>query len=367
MPVYADPTGGAAVRAPDLQTWTTALVEQLGTPGDIAADVATVLVASDRRGIASHGTARLARYAMHVEQGTMDPASRPELLRGRPAMAVFDAHNGWGHHAGRVAVDAAISGARTAGSFTAVVRDSNHYGIAGWYALRMADAGLIGISLTNSSPLLAPTRALEPMLGSNPIAVAAPAGQYDHFCLDMATSTIPRGRIEVAARRGEMLQPSWAINAEGEPAYTPEEALSGALLPLGGCEDTGGYKGYGLSLLVDILTGVLGGTTPGPLIAPLFSSEHGVVDLSQTFIAIDPELLDEPGQFEKRMEHEIELLVGARTAGNAPGRVLIPGEPEAAAERRSDEHGVSLDRVHLESLQALAERYDVPLPETTPL
>ena len=367
MPVYADPAGGLAIGAAELESWTAALIERLGTPADIATDVATVLVASDRRGIASHGTARLPRYAIHVEQGTMDPAARPELLRERAAMAFFDAHNGWGHHAGRVAADAAIRGARSAGSFTAVVRDSNHFGIAGWYALRIADAGLIGVSLTNSSPLVAPTRALEPMLGSNPIAVAAPAGQYDHFCLDMATSTIPRGRIEVAARRGEVLQPSWAIDRDGQPAITPEAALEGALLPLGGCEETGGYKGYGLTLLVDILTGVLSGSTPGPLIAPLFSSEHGPVDLAQTIMAIDPDMLDEPGAFEKRMEHEIELLVGARTAPNAPGRVLIPGEPEAGAERRSEEHGVSLDRGHHESLLELGERYDLPLPEATPL
>ena len=367
MPVYADPVGGVAVGAPELQAWTIRLVERLGTPTDIAADVAAVLVASDRRGIASHGTARLPRYAAHIERGTMDASARPEQLRARAAVAFFDAHNGWGHHAGRVAVDAAIAGARAAGSFTAVIRGSNHFGIAGWYALRVADAGLIGISLTNSSPLVAPTRALDPMLGSNPIAVAAPAGQYDHFCLDMATSTIPRGRIEVAARRGETLQPSWAIDRDGLPAITPEEAIQGALLPLGGCEETGGYKGYGLTLLVDILTGVLSGSTAGPLIAPLFSSVHGRVDLGQTFIAIDPEALDEPGAFEKRMEHEIELLVGARTAPNAPGRVLIPGEPEAAAERRADEHGISLDQGHLGDLSELAERYGVPLPETTPL
>jgi L-2-hydroxycarboxylate dehydrogenase (NAD+) len=367
MPVYADPVGGVTVRAPELYTWTAALVERLGTPADIAADVATILVSSDRRGIASHGTARLPRYAAQIERGKMDPSARPEQIRARPAMVLFDAHNGWGHHAGRVAVDATIAGARAAGSFTAVVRDSNHFGIAGWYALRIADAGLVGISLTNSSPLVAPTRGLDPMLGSNPIAVAAPAGQYDHFCLDMATSTIPRGRIEVAARRGEQLQPSWAIDRDGLPALTPQEAFEGALLPLGGCEESGGYKGYGLTLLVDILTGVLSGSTPGPLIAPLFSAEHGALDLGQTFMAIDPEALDEPGAFEKRMEHEIELLVGARTAPNAPGRVLIPGEPEAAAERRSDERGISLDQGHLESLAELAERYELPLPETTPL
>jgi L-2-hydroxycarboxylate dehydrogenase (NAD+) len=367
MPVYADPVGGVAIRVDTLVSWTASLVECLGTPADIAADVAVILVASDRRGIASHGTARLSRYAALIERGIMDPRARPESVRDKPALALFDAHNGWGHHASRIAVDAAIAGARTAGSFTAVVRNSNHYGIAGWYALRIADAGFIGVSLTNTSPLVAPTRALDPLLGTNPIAVAAPAGQYDHFCLDMATSTIPRGRIEVAARRGEQLQPSWAIDADGHPAITPDAAFAGALMPLGGCEATGGYKGYGLTLLVDILTGVLSGSTAGPLIAPLFSPEHGSSDLGQTFMAIDPDALDEPGAFSKRMEHEIELLVGARTAADAPGRVLIPGEPEAEAERHADVRGVALDKEHFENLRDLASRYDVPLPEATAL
>ena len=217
MPTYADPEGGRTVPALALQSWTAALLEVFETPTDIAADVAEVLVASDRRAIASHGTARLPQYLALIEAGTMDPAARPEALRSKAAVGLFDAHNGWGHHASRVAMDAAIEGARTSGSFTAVVRNSNHYGIAGWYALRAADAGLIGISMTNTSPLVAAARGVKPVLGTNPLAVAAPAGARGHFCLDMATSTITRGRIEVASRRHEELQPGWAIDADGRP------------------------------------------------------------------------------------------------------------------------------------------------------
>ena len=361
MPVYADPSGGLAVPAGLLQAWTARLVESLGTPRDIAADVAEVLVASDRRGIASHGTARLPNYIALIEAGVMDPGARPVVDGGRPALTRFDARNGWGHHAGRVALDAAIEAARDLGLAATTVRNSNHYGIAGWYALRAAAAGLIGISLSNTSPLVAPTRARQPLIGTNPIALAAPAGRFGSFCLDMATSTIPRGRIEVAARRGELLPVGWAIDAEGRPATTPEAALGGALHPLGGEEATGGHKGYGLSLAVDLLTGVLAGAAFGPNIVGLFSTD-GPSDLGQTFIVIDPAAVDAPGAFESRLEGYLDQLVAAPTIPDAPGRVLVPGEPEAEAERRSDERGVMLDPVHAKHLVELGDRFGIPFP-----
>ncbi len=365
MPTYADPTGGRALPADSLRAWTAAVLERHQTPPDIAADVAEVLVAADRRAIASHGTARLPQYVALIEAGTMDPGARPERSRAKAAIGLFHAHNGWGHHASRVAMDAAIEGATELGSYTAVVRGSNHFGIAGWYALRAADAGLIGISMTNASPLVAATRGVDPVLGTNPLAVAAPAGKRGHFCLDMATSTITRGKVEVASRRQEELQPGWAIDADGQPTTDPGAAFEGALLPLGGVEETGGYKGYGLTLLVDILTGVLGGSTAAPCIIPLFSTQDGAADLGQVFIAIDPAAIDEPGAFETRLETELDLLVRSRTATGAPGRVLIPGEPEAEAERRSEERGVVMDVEHHANLVELGTRAGVPFPKTS--
>jgi LDH2 family malate/lactate/ureidoglycolate dehydrogenase len=264
-------------------------------------------------------------------------------------------------------MDAAIAGAADTGSYTAVVRASNHFGIAGWYALRAADAGFIGVSMTNASPLVAATRGIDPLLGTNPLAVAAPAGRHGRFCLDMATSTITRGKVEVASRRHEVLQPGWAIDAEGRPTTDPAAAFEGALLPLGGTEATGGHKGYGLTLLVDILTGVLGGSTAAPLIAPLFSTEGGEADLGQVFMAIDPDAINEPGAFEARLEHELDLLTEARTAPDAPDRILIPGEPETAAERRSDERGVVMDVEHHQSLLDIGARAGLPFPDTTPI
>jgi LDH2 family malate/lactate/ureidoglycolate dehydrogenase len=361
MPVYSDPRDGLSVAVEDLRAWTQTLIEAIGTPSDIASDVADVLLVSDRRGIASHGTARLPNYVALVEAGVLEPAARPVRDAGKPALARFDAGNGWGHHAGRVAVDWAIDAARELGAATAVVRNSNHYGIAGWYALRAAAAGLIGISLSNTSPLVAPTRARQPLIGTNPIAIAAPAGTFGSFCLDMATSTVPRGRIEVAARRGELLPMGWAIDQEGRPARTPEAALAGALHPLGGEESTAGYKGYGLSLAVDLLTGVLGGATFGPNIIGLFSTE-APSDLGQAYVVLDPAAIDEAGAFERRLESYFEQLISAPTAPEAAGRVLIPGEPEAEADRVAADRGIVIDTAHAQNLVALGDRLGVPFP-----
>ncbi len=363
MPVYDDPVDAHLLDPSILRVWTAALVRGVGTPADIADDVAEVLLASDMRAIASHGTARLTQYVSLVEAGVMDPIARPVIVRERPALVLMSAQNGWGHHACRVAMDLAIERARTQGTATVVVRRSNHYGIAGWYALRAAAQGLIGVSLTNSSPLVAPTRARVPLLGTNPIAVAAPAGRFGTFCLDMATSTVPRGRIEVAARRGWALPVGWAMDTDGRPATTPEAALAGSLHPLGGEEASGGYKGYGLALVVELLTGILGAAAFGPNIVSLFSTHEGPADLGETFLAIDPGAIDDaPGGFERRLETLLAQLVEAPLAPDAPGPVLVHGAPEADAERRAAERGIAVDGQHYRSLVALGERLRVPVP-----
>jgi L-2-hydroxycarboxylate dehydrogenase (NAD+) len=366
MPVYADPEDARVLSVEVLRGWTEQIAVALGTPEAIARDVAEILLSADRRGIASHGTARLPNYAALVQAGVMLADARPQIQLEKAALAWFDAGNGWGHHAGRVAIDWAISRARDSGAAVALVRNSNHYGIAGWYALRAAAAGMIGLSFTNSSPLVAPTRALRPLIGTNPIAMAAPAGRYGTFCLDMATSTVPRGRIEVAARRGESLPVGWAIGPDGRPATTPETALAGALLPLGGLEETAGYKGYGLSVMVDILTGVVAGAAFGPHIVGLFSTGQPS-DLGHSFWVIDPAAVDPTGGFPSRLEAYLDALVSAETQPDAPGRVLIPGEPETAAERRADQRGVVLDPEHFRALDELSSRLGVPSPPPSTL
>ena len=366
MAVYQDPLDGAVVSAEALLTWTKALLERIGTPPDIAEDVAEVLVASDLRGISSHGTARLAQYLKLVSADVLDPSARPVKEKGKPAIARFNANNGWGQHAARIATDDAMERAGELGAAISIVRNNNQYGIAGWYAMRMARRGLIGVSLTNAGAMVAPTRSRVRMLGTNPIAVAAPAGRFGMVVLDMATSTVPRGRIEVAARRGESIPRGWAIAPDGSAALTPETALAGALQPLGGEEETGGYKGYGLALIVEMLTGVLGNATCGPHIMGLFSTA-GNSDLGQFLMAIDPAAIEGDDGFESRLESLLLDLTSAPRTPNAPGPVLYPGQPEAERSAYQEAHGIALDRSVYDSLAALALEHVVPFPAVSAL
>jgi len=335
-----------------------AVCRALETPDDIAADVATILVAADRRGIPSHGTARLPSYVALIDAGVMDARARPAIDAGRGAFVRFDAGNGWGHHAGRIAIDWAIESARTTGIALASAHNANHYGIAGWYSLRAAGAGMIGLSMTNTTGVVAPTRSSVGLIGTNPIAIAAPAGHRAPFSLDMATSTVPRGKIEVAERRGTPIPLGWAIDADGRPTTDPSAALVGALMPLGGREETAGYKGYGLALAVDVLTGVLAGATFGKRIAGLFDT-NAPSDLGQLFLVIDPGAIGDAAAFGERLGDYLDGLTAAPMAPDAPGRVLVPGEPEVAAEAASRTAGVAVDPEHLAGLAALADRFGI--------
>jgi LDH2 family malate/lactate/ureidoglycolate dehydrogenase len=191
--------------------------------------------------------------------------------------------------------------------------------------------------------------------------LAAPAGRFGTLVVDMATSTIPRGRIEVAERRGERLPVGWAIGPDGSPATAPKDALEGALLPLGGKEETGGYKGYGLALIVEVLTGILGDAAFGPNIVGLFSTA-GRSNLGQFFVAIDPGAIDEPSAFEARLERLLELLTGAPLIPDAPGPVLYPGQPEAERAKKQARDGIVIDPEHHSSLVELGRRYGIAFP-----
>ncbi len=352
------------VDAASLRAWTAAIVRRVGTPDDIAADVAEVLVAGDLRGVASHGTFRLPVYTALSEAGVIAVAARPSRDGGTKVLRRWNGADGWGPHAGRILMDDAIERARELGMAASIAHHASHFGIAGWYSMRAAAQGLIGMTLTNASPLVAPTRSRERMLGTNPIAVAAPAGRFGTFVLDMATSAVTWGRVLVADRRGQELPRGAAIDGDGRPTTAAATVLrAGALQPLGGEEDTAGYKGYGLAMMVDVLTGVLAGANFGSRVIP-FSTTRGPSDLGQLFLAIDPATIADG--FEDRLEALCEELRSAPLKPDAPGPVLIPGQPEAALELEQLRTGIRLEAGHWEGLRGLGERLGVPFPARPP-
>jgi LDH2 family malate/lactate/ureidoglycolate dehydrogenase len=322
------------------------------------------LVASDLRGIESHGVARLEQYVAAIDAGVLDPRATPEIVQQGAVTALVDAHNGLGHVAGVFAMRLAIAKAQSADVGVVSLRHSNHYGIAGYYAMMALEEDLIGLSLTDSSPLVAPTGGRTPMLGTNPIAFAAPSGGPLPFVLDMATSTVPRGRIEVAARKNIPLSQGWALDAEGRPTLDALAAMAGALLPLGGAVESAGYKGYGLATMVEVLTGVLSGSLYGPLIAKLWEVERPS-DLGQFFMAVRPAAFGPLAGFHQRLQHLQDLLKHGPLAVGAT-EILLAGEKEQRATADNRRAGIPVHPTVVARLEELGARANLgPLPRLT--
>jgi LDH2 family malate/lactate/ureidoglycolate dehydrogenase len=338
-----------------LREYTAAILRGAGMDEGGADTTATVLVSSDARGIESHGVARLPQYVKLIEVGVLDPVATPTVERESATTALVNANNGMGHVAGDFAMRLAIAKAQAHDLGAVSVHNSNHYGIAGYYAMLALEHDLIGISLTNSSPLVAPTGGRRPIIGTNPIAIAVPTGGEIPFVLDMATSTVPVGRLEVYARKGLPLQPGWAVDATGQETLDAAAGRAGALLPLGGTAATGGYKGYGLGVMVDLLTGVLAGGRYGRNIAGLWDATEPS-DLGQFFLALNPAAFGPLESFGARAR---DLLQQLKESERAPGvdEILVAGEREQRAHVDARANGVRLYHTVVTALDALGQRF----------
>ncbi|MBU0705281.1 MAG: Ldh family oxidoreductase, partial [Chloroflexi bacterium] len=264
------------IQAEPLKDFSTQVFQKLGIPEEDARITADVLVAADLRGVDSHGVARLRRYVNGLRDGMMLARPEVEVMTETPVTALIDAGGGLGQPVSYRAMEQAIQKARDYGAGFVTVRNSNHYGIAGYYAMMALEHDCIGISMTNAAVLVVPTFGRDSMLGTNPIAVAAPAGEERPFVLDMATSTVPRGKLEVYNRLEKPIPSGWATDETGAPTDDAGRVLenfkqraSGGLLPLGGAgELLSGHKGYGLSLWVDIFCAVLSGAAYADTVYP---------------------------------------------------------------------------------------------------
>ncbi|CAG0916040.1 unnamed protein product [Notodromas monacha] len=296
----------------------------VGTDATAAASLANTLVAADERGHFSHGLNRLEMYVNDIKANTCDGSAIPVILKESPATAWVDGNNALGPVVGNFCMQLAINKAKQVGVGWVTAKGSNHYGIAGWYSEQAVAEGLVGISMTNTSPLVAPTRGKKPALGTNPLAVAAPGG----FNLDMATSAVAVGKLEIAHVKEAKIPPGWALDAQGNTATDPAKALPaarGVLLPLGGDELHSGYKGYGLGLMVDLFCGILGGSAYGPNIRMWLSADSRPANLGQCFAAIDPSCFS--SDYESSMKDLAKTLRSFEPV-DPEKSVLIAGDPE---------------------------------------
>ncbi|CAH2002820.1 unnamed protein product [Acanthoscelides obtectus] len=307
----------------------------VGMPEGNAAVIADNLLEADLRGLYSHGMNRLERYIKDVKQGSADGAATPVVVKESTSAAVVDGRNSMGSVVGTFCMDLAIEKAKATGIGIAVAFNSNHFGIAGIYAKQAIKQGCVGLIFSNTTPIMVPTRAKEPALGTNPLAMGAP-GKGDEFVLDIATTAVAIGKIEYYKRKNEPIPEGWALNEAGEVEIDPNVALkAGKLMPLGGTELNSGYKGFGLGMFVEILCGILSGSNYGPLI-PKWGANAENRNLGHCFIAIDPKHFT-PG-FEDRMTDLMDIIRNLEPVD--PKRpVLVPGDVERQHEEKVRKYG----------------------------
>ncbi len=318
-----------------LSSFITQIFQTFGLEQQAATICADNLVMADLRGIHSHGVARLKRYTDGMKTGVIYPLNQPEIIKQTPATATINGNNGLGQVAGHFATQIAIDKAKESGIGIVAVRNSNHYGIAGYYSNMMMQQGFLGISMTNSAPLVVPTFGKEMILGTNPVSLAAPTLKNRPFFLDMATSVVPRGKLEVYEREENNLPQGWAVDETGHVCADPGKVLynmlnriGGGILPLGGAgERYSGYKGYGMAMLVDILCGVLSGGAYANQVNATQNGKPAPAKVSHFFMALKIENFIEKKVFQNHLD---DLIDRVKHSAKAKGqdRIFIHGEKE---------------------------------------
>lgn len=350
-----------------LEKFMTEVLMKEGVPEKDAAIVSKVLITSDKRGIDSHGIGRFKPiYIDRIDSGILNPVTKVDIIKETPATAVLDGNNGMGHVISVEAMHLAIDKAKLCGIAMVAVRNTTHYGIAGYYALMATDCDMIGITGTNARPSIAPTFGVENMLGTNPLTIGLPTDEDFPFILDCATSITQRGKIESNARAGKKCPPGWVIGKDGKTMTDPDEILKGlvagtaALTPMGGIgEEYGGYKGYGYATVVEILSAAL---QDGK-----FMKELGGVDkkgnkipypLGHFFIAINPDFFMGREIFKRIAGNICREL---RNSQKMPGeeRIYTAGEKEFIAWKYRKQHGCPVPVSLQKQLSELRTRFSL--------
>lgn len=339
----------------EVEAFVREVLDAAGVAEEHAAVVAEALVRADLRGVDSHGVARLETYVRKFESGGFNPDPDVTVQDANDTVAWVDADGGPGQSAGTIAMEAAMERAAANGIGAAFVRNSNHFGTAAFYTQRAAEQDFVGLSMTNVGPDVVPYGGAEAFLGTNPISFSIPTDRSFPITLDMATSVVAMGKIDhVAAEEDTEIPAEWAVDDTGEPTTEPHEVA--ALRPVGG------PKGYGLGLVVDVLCGLLAGARPSPDIGPLYDRFDEPMRLGHTMVAIDVSTMMDPDEFRTRVGEYVDRLKAVPTQDGVE-EVLLPGELEARTRQENERDGVPLSQATLASLQELAERYDLSVPD----
>jgi LDH2 family malate/lactate/ureidoglycolate dehydrogenase len=320
------------------------------------------MVQTDLAGVDSHGVSMLMDYDESRRKGRLNLKARPRVVREGPASALVDADAGLGHPAAVMAMELAIGKARALQVGVASVFNSHHFGAAGYYAALASRAGMVGMVTSATRTIgVVPTRARVPVLGTNPIAFAAPARRNAPFLLDMATSAAAANKVKVYGLHGKQIPAGWVLDDEGEAVRDPEAALDilyrtkkGGLTPLGGTPEMSSHKGYGLALMAHILGGTLSGASFSP-IRVRTQKPQDPDRLGHFFLAIDPRAFRPEGAFEDDLDALIDVMHSTPPLDPAQP-VLVPGDPEAASREQRLREGIPLPDALREKIRAVCER-----------
>jgi L-2-hydroxycarboxylate dehydrogenase (NAD+) len=337
---------------------------KMGCSDEDASLATHVLLSADLRGIDSHGIARLSGYVRLWDVRRVNAEARVRIIHETPSTATVDGDSGLGLVVAPKAMKIAIEKARQAGTGWVSVQNSNHFGIAAVHAMLAVEEDMIGISMTNASPLVAPTFSIERLLGTNPICVAVPAGKQPAFVADLATTTAANGKLEILQRKSGVAPLGWIQDKSGHPSTDPHELkIGGALLPLGGDREHGSHKGYALGAVVDILSAVLSGANYGPWVPPFPAYVPMPTDMpgkgiGHFFGAMRIDAFRPAADFKQHMDKWIERFRSAKTAEGF-SQVLIPGDPEREMEAERSRNGIPLLGPVVDDLRYLSERFEI--------